>query len=303
MCLPTLNVTHFYSIWKPLLIFVNEQYEIAPDLLGARPDGQNIQFDTADAIELRNKLWEDETLLDKFIVQNPANLRDTDLEMAKTWKHRRLGDFIIYKCLKNHAIFLNWDNSTEVFYVKGLASSFDEIFPYFPIMIVTGLLPYGDQIITDGLFQSYGVSFGKGIRTHMKSSYDDAKERDNIITSLLPSAPLTHAELIEKAETINKKVLANFEKHLYKSGVSPKVVERDVATIIDFATYLLEVPNQPHSLYEIEETDLLVYHTNLPGTTQKTAVTGFKRFFKFMRDTERMDWAEVDNYLSLLKSM
>ena len=302
MCLPASNVTHFYSIWKPLLIFVNEQHKIVPELLGAKPDDQKIRFDAADAVELRNILWEDETLLDKFIAQNPANLRVTDLEMAKTWKHRRLGDFIIYKCLKNHAIFLNQDHSTEVFYVKGLASSFDEIFPYFPIMIVTALLPYGDQIITDGLFKSYGVSFGKGIRSHMKSSYEDAKERDTIITSLLPSVPLTHAERIEKAETINKKVLANFEKHLYRAGVSPKVVERDMATIIDFAIYLQEFPSQPHSLYDIEETDPLAYHANLPGTAQKLAITGFKRFFKFMRDTERMDWAEAENHLSLLKS-
>jgi hypothetical protein len=43
--------------------------------------------------------------------------------------------------------------------------------------------------------------------------------------------------------------------------------------------------------------DLTTYLTGAPTT----AFTGFKRFVKFMSETERMEWGEADNSLRWLR--
>lgn len=71
--------------------------------------------------------------------------------------------------------------------MKCLYSSFEEMLgPYIPTLVKTVLLPFGKEIIADGLIQSYNLTFGSGIRGELKKIYDDAKERGAIITTLLP---------------------------------------------------------------------------------------------------------------------
>ena len=91
-------------------------------------------------------------------------------------------------------------------------------------------------------------------------------------------------------------MLQAFQKHLYRSGQSVKIVERDLATVEALASQAL-----PFSLREITEDPLSAYLTSLPIAARGAAVTGLKRFVKFLRDTGRLNWDEAENMLFLLK--
>jgi hypothetical protein len=301
MCLPVSQVDRFYIIWKPLLIFVNERGKLAPDLLGASLDtGIKVE----DAVRIRDELWKDDALLDAFISQNPANLSAEDLALAMNWKYRREGSFFVYKSLKKYAIFINDRKKPEVFAIKGLYSSFEEIFPYMPILVRTVLLPFGHEIICDGLFQFYNVTFGSGVRGNLKAIYDDAKERGEIITSLLTvKQPLSLPDQAAKAEARNSKVMEEFKEYLYRSELTPKIVERDLASVAQFAAENLENSLNPHLLQEIESGELFSFLSDLPETARRHAGTSFKRFVQFMRDSGRLKWDEANELLVMLKNL
>lgn len=299
MVLPTHQVDRFYRIWRPLLTFVNDTLKVVPSLSGA---GAKDSIDVVRAVEVRNALWENEAILNRFIEENPAQLPSEDLDILKTWKYHRQGNFIVYKVLKKHAIFINQDKANDIFAVKGLQSSFEDIFGSFlPIMVKTVLLPFNDEIITDGLFQSYNLTFGPGIRNGFKSDYDDAKELDKIITTLLPSRqPLSRESQIMRAEAINLKVMDAFQKHLYKSGITPKTVERETLFVQTYAQNQLS-QSEPASLRELRPKTILNYLSSLPDKERKPASLSLKRLISFLRDTGRIDWDESKNLLEALK--
>lgn len=54
---------------------------------------------------------------------------------------------------------------------------------------------------------------------------------------------------------------------------------------------------EPRSLRDTRLSDLTTYLMGAPTT----AFTSFKRFVKFMSETGRMDWGEVDNILHWLR--
>jgi hypothetical protein len=134
-------LTGFTKFAHPLLHFANEELKVVPNLSGQGPKDS---IDVNLAMKVRDALWGNEAVLDKFIAKNPAQLSPDDLMIAESWKHRRQGQFIIFKVLKKHAIFISQDHRADVFAVKGLYSSFEEMLgPYIPALVETVLLPFG----------------------------------------------------------------------------------------------------------------------------------------------------------------
>jgi hypothetical protein len=298
MCLPQLEVDQFYKIWKPLLFFANERYHLISEWKNKTMD---TKLRTEDVVKVRDRIWQDKDLLNQFVNQNPANYSKQDLDQVINWKYRRSGDFFIFKSFKKHAIFIAQDNSRDVFAVKGLYSPISEIFPYLPILVKAVLLPHGNEIISDGLYQIYNVSFGSGIIEDYKTIYDDARERGKIISSLLPpSEPVTPQELIKKAEATNKKVLADFEKYLLRTGSSLKIIERDLTTIRLLATESLGHTAKPLSLRDLTDKELTTFLDNLPANARHSSVIGLKRFVHFALDTGRIEWDSAENMLLVL---
>ena len=72
MILQPQETERFYRIWWALLSFVNAQCHLVPDL-PAQPAPGSVQL--ADAMKIRNALWADDALLDRFIAENPAALQ------------------------------------------------------------------------------------------------------------------------------------------------------------------------------------------------------------------------------------
>jgi hypothetical protein len=299
MCLPTVDIDRFYRVWKLLLFFTNDQYQLIPTWNAVTPE-TNLRSE--DVLQVRERIWQEDSILDRFTSQNPAQLPDTDLALVQSWKQRRQGNFLILKELKKHAIFIVQDHSDDVLAVKGLYSRFSEIFPYFPIMVKTVLLPYEGEIIGDGLYSPYNITFGSGMVGEWNALYADAKERGAIITSLIGSAQPTSPKVnTKKAEATNRKVFADFEKQLLRSSSSLKIVERDLATIQQLAQVGLEDPVEPHSLRDLTENEYSAYLDGLPANVRHVSGIGLKRFVQFMRDTGRMDWDEAEDLLMVVK--
>jgi hypothetical protein len=295
MLLQPQETERFYRIWFPLLRFVNAQRQLVPDF-PAQPTPGSIKPDEAGKI--RSALWADNSLLDQFIAENPAALPSADLEMVASWKQRVAGKFFVVKHLKKYSVFLDDREPPHAYGVMGLVSPIEDIIgPYLPILVEAVLLPFEDKIIYDSLLAPYRITFGGGIRARLNTTYRDAQEREGIITSLLPSKP-SDAEEAGSVQERNAKMLNEFRKALYKSGLSPKMVEQHVSNVETLNAFLLS-QDPPRLLREIKTRDLETFLGR--GAVEKATITSFKRLVRFLHDSERLDSHTARDLQDLIK--
>jgi hypothetical protein len=102
------------------------------------------------------------------------------------WSLFKQGDFFVVRDMRKYTVFLPANDSTKAYGVLGLTDEIaDMLPPTLPVLIKGVLLPWKGQIIWDGLFTIYSLSFGSGIRNSLQESYRQAKAA-GIITSLDP---------------------------------------------------------------------------------------------------------------------
>lgn len=302
MQLDNQDVERFYAIWKPLILFVNRRLRLVPPMLRADFAGP---WDIHKVLTIRDAMWADDSLREAFVAENPAGLSAEDLAVVQSWRHRRAGAFFVLRHLKKYSLFI--EDST-VYAVLGLASSLDEVVPFTPCYVKTVLLPFGGRIIYDSLMAPHNITFGRTIRAELERTYADAKERGVIVTSLLPAGPLDHQAAREAAHSSNAKVLDAFRAHLFGSGLSPKVVERDLAHVAAFAQGYLGDRPEPRSLREFGPDDLSGYvpqvqvAASVKDSQRRAMLTSLKRFVRFLRDTERMNYPIAEDALEVLKN-
>jgi hypothetical protein len=171
----------------PLQFYVNQKLKIIPNIASVEAYADDYDFEAK--LPVRNALYEKAELIDAFVGENPAQLSDDELAIVWGWKNFVAGDFYIERFLKQGAITINTGKPPQVYLVLGLTNSLEDMFKYYqrpPILIKTVLLPFKGQIIYDGLFQTYSIFFGGGIRANLKEIYMAAKQNQRIITSLEP---------------------------------------------------------------------------------------------------------------------
>jgi hypothetical protein len=135
-----------------------------------------------DAKALRDVLWEDDSLRQRFVLDNPAHLPTSDLELVFSWANRVQGSFFVVRHLKRYSVFMD---GSSVFGVLGLYSSIEELLgPKLPQYTEAVLLPFADCIIVDGLLVRDTISFGPGIRKNLQERYRRAHDMGAIVTSL-----------------------------------------------------------------------------------------------------------------------
>ena len=277
----------FYRIWWALLGYVNTQRHLIADV-PAQPTPGVLQ--PVDAVKIRDALWADDGLREDFIAANPAGLTTADLEMVASWQHRVAGKFFVVKHLKKYSVFLDDREPSHAYGVLGLVSPLEQIVgPYLPILVQVVLLPFEDRIIYDSLMAPYRITFGGGIRANLKISLRDAQEREGIITSLTPHTEPATDEAQADARTRNAKLIGEFRKALYKSGLSPKMVEQHTNNVQSFADNLLLAQDPPRSLLEMQTKDAGAYLNSLNPDNAKSVLKSFKRYAKFLWDTARSD--------------
>ena len=297
MQLETHEIERFYNIWSFLLYYVNQQKQIIPPFPGAWGDSN---MDENNLALLRDALWADDSLRENFIKENPANLSPQDLALVDSWQYRIAGDFFIFRYLKKHAVFLSSNSPTKAYGVLELMTPFEYMFNVSPpIYVKAVLIPFEGRIIYDGQMASYSISFGGGYRRSLTDAYRNAQEREGVITTLAPDPEANRPENIKKAiRQRNKKLLRVFQKELGQSGLSPKKMEEHTGSIADFGEEFLLTQDSPHGLIETTLEDVQTY---LETAIKKVNLVSFKRFARFLRDTERMDYYDAEHLLDFLK--
>ncbi|MDQ6662347.1 MAG: hypothetical protein M3Z24_15460 [Chloroflexota bacterium] len=290
------QTARFYRIWFALLHYVNEQRQLIADF----PDvPEKASILPSDALQLRDALWADDRLRETFIAENPAGLPPVDLALVSSWQYRLAGNFYIVRYLKKHTIFLS-EAPAHAYGVLGLVSPIEEIAgPTVPVYVQAVLLPFEGQIIYDSLLAPYRITFGSGIRSSLNDAYRNTQEREGIITTLgSGDVPVSLNEVRNRVLARNAKILGAFRKDMARAGLSNKMIEHHVGNIDTFAqTYLLS-QEPPHGLLDITITDMQAY---LYTAENKTNPISFKRFFRFLAETGRMDYEQVEPLRDFLK--
>jgi hypothetical protein len=281
-----------------LLRYVNEQLHLVPAFPVSEERGELLPL--SDELHLRNALWADDTLHERFISVNPAGLSSADLAVVTSWRYRLAGFFYIVRTLKKYTFFLSEDAPPRAYGVLGLSSPLEELARGpLPVMAQTVLLPFEDKIIYDGLLQWYAVVFGPGIRTRLNTEYRNAQEREGIITTLEPANHPVDPQKMRTAVLVrNARIVQSFRKELSIKGLSPKMVEQHGGTIENFAQTSLLEHDPPHGLLDIQLSDVQSY---LRTHENKTVTTSFKRFIRFLEETGRMDYEHAEALRTWLK--
>src|SRR5437763_1211621 len=94
MTLAPEETARFYRVWWPLLGYVNAHAHVRTDLPPGPPEGS---VKPADVLPVRDALWEEDSLRERFIAENPAGLSPEDLALVASWSHRIAGRFYIYR--------------------------------------------------------------------------------------------------------------------------------------------------------------------------------------------------------------
>ncbi|UBF26265.1 hypothetical protein K9N68_32965 [Kovacikia minuta CCNUW1] len=149
--------------------------------------------------QLREKLYEQPTLFDDFIQNQLSNTRD--IETVQDWRNKYIrGRFYLFRLLKKHAIFLSTDEPSKAYGVIAITTPFEEmsISSSLPTLVETVLLPLEQKIVADGFIKGGNLMFGSGIRKSINTSYEEAKARFGIITSL--NTPIQETESADAAK-------------------------------------------------------------------------------------------------------
>jgi hypothetical protein len=286
------EVARFYSIWFPLLHFVNQHRNVVP----AFPkEWRNAGISPEVAVPVRDALWEDDALREAFIAENPARLSQDDLALVESWKYRIEDNFFIFRHLKKYTVFIDGSSPANAYGVQGITGPLEEIIgPYLPIYVKAVLIPFEDRIIYDSLLSSYPIHFGGGYRRSLKETYRDIQERGGITTRLPPNEDNAQ----EKAQASNKKVLTAFQKALGASGLSAKMIQEHSGNLADFSSEYLQKKTPPGILLDLTKADVEAYRKLRNGDIN---FVSFKRFIWFLRDTGRVDWDDAEWLLDFLK--
>lgn len=272
----------FFRVWWPLLHFTNREQRILPQSASTAPTKPPPTMEAA--LRIRDGLWSDPLLLQRFVKENPYDLTVQDLALAESWRHRIEGTFFVFRHLKRHTILIDESDPPRAFAVKGLQSSFADLLgPDVPVAAEAVLLPFGDQIVYDGLLVPYPIVFGSGIRRNLKETYDRIRERDALIESL-PPRERTSKRDSAAVERRNMKLLDEFRRHSYVAGRGSATVDRDVAILRALADDRMLRDSPPRGLIEVSPVDI---RGGLAGS--QADARSVTRFVQFLAETGRVD--------------
>ena len=186
----------FYELTWSLHFFINKKLGIIPNI---HTINDYIGLETEQKMLVRAKLYEQISLIDHYVSENPENLSAKALAQVQSWKYFVKDRFFIERYLKNHSIFI--DSKNNVYTVIGITQPISDVIhkSNLPYMTDAILLPFADKIIYDGLLTQYSVHFGSGFRSSLKDTYLRAKNTGNIIESLTDTTqkPAIEAKMLK----------------------------------------------------------------------------------------------------------
>jgi len=186
----------FFDLTWSLHFFINKKLGIIPNIQSIE---DYLGLETEQKVLIRTTLYEQPSLIDDYVNDNPENFSIDALAQVRSWKHFVKDKFFIERHLKKHSIFI--DSKNKVYAVIGLTQPISEVIhkSYLPHMTDAVLLPFANKIIYDGLLSHYSVSFGSGISGDLKDIYLQAKNNGDIIESLTGNTqkPVVEAKMVK----------------------------------------------------------------------------------------------------------
>ena len=219
----------FFELSWALQFFVNRKKEL---ISGVNSIEEYIELSQEKKLLVRESLYESPKLIDSYVSENPDNFDKEKLYIIKQWKNFIKSDFHIERYLKNYAVFISGNNA--VYGVLALHQGFDEIFPknYLPRLVKAVLLPFKNNIVYDGLMQSYNIHFGGGIKRSLKETYMRAKQNEKIITNKnIDKNEKSEKNVQEKDWSKELEQLTVIAKKL-KGGVDQPVINSPVFSLV-----------------------------------------------------------------------
>ena len=194
----------FYKLYAALCSYANRKLNVVSGDFADPERFTSLPPETR--LKVRDALHAQPELIDQFVQENPAQLPAEELAVVAGWKHAVIGDFYVFRYLKQYAVFLAAKAPMKAYGVLALASPFEEVVgPYLPVLVKGVLLPINGRIVYDGLLSTYRITFGPGIRRSLNADFKRAKDTYGIITSL----PEGSTPLVAKKKAPKKKPAAN----------------------------------------------------------------------------------------------
>lgn len=179
----------FYKLYPALLCFVNQRQGITSTPFTTPGDFGKLPIE--ERLKLRDALVANMELIDAFVAENPFKLSEDEQEIVRSWKDLVAAEFYVYRCLKKYTVFLTTREPVIAYGVLSLTDPLEDLVGHrLPHLCRAVLLPFKGRIVYDGMLGGYNVHFGGGVRRRLKESYNAAKERHGIITSLPLSSDL-----------------------------------------------------------------------------------------------------------------
>lgn len=175
--------SRFYKIWLGILEYTNQKYKTAPKLKAIRSAKS---INPAELVPIRDVLWENTEIIDKFILENPYSLEQQDINILSGWKRRIPGRFIMLKHLKNYSVFMSAEDGGKLYAVTGIIDSLSDMFhsSHLPLFMEAVLIPFENRIIYDSLLIPYRIHIGSNMRKGFNEEYREIKAKQGIITAI-----------------------------------------------------------------------------------------------------------------------
>lgn len=174
----------FYKLFMSLLEYTNKKFKIDEDIPALRTPKD---AEPSKLLPIRNKLWEDNTVIDEYIGDNTELLSDNEKQILSGWKKRISRNFTILKHKEQHTVFLDSEGDKSFLYgVIGIQYPLSKLIPALklPLNASVVLLPFGDKIIYDGFILLSEVQFGGQALDGLNELCYEIEKNDGIITAL-----------------------------------------------------------------------------------------------------------------------
>lgn len=116
-------------------------------------------------------------------INDVSEIPEEQLSILEGFRKGIHGQFILLKCLSEHAVFKNIDNG-KFYAVKALSDSFEELIPEYSAIFELNILPFKGKIIYDGFIKGGQIKIGANIKKSLIEEYKQAKKNKKIITTL-----------------------------------------------------------------------------------------------------------------------
>lgn len=169
----------FFHLYYALLLQAGREFHIGDQL--SQPEDL-LMLPAPERMVFRELFLEHSELIDHFIVNNPYDFSEHELQQINEWKSAIYGRFYICEHRDGYSVFLSSDGEIKPYAVCQLTSNFFNTFcPQTPVMVEALLLPYHDTIVCDTLIKSYTTNASEALCNVLHDNFDDAAARYGLI--------------------------------------------------------------------------------------------------------------------------